>query len=74
MGSDSSNDYRPSSRKTNEDDGYANKLKEGFNQFTETIKTTYNKVNFNDLGGYIKDKVTVNQDALAQRNSLLTED
>lgn len=54
------------------DESYSDKIKGGFNQVSDLLKTAYNKTNFNDFGGYIKDKVT-NKD-VKQREGLLEDD
>jgi hypothetical protein len=49
-----------------EDESYTDKIKGGLNQMTDYLKTAYNKTNFNDFGGFIKDNL-MNQEGLKQR-------
>jgi CRISPR/Cas system-associated protein Cas7 (RAMP superfamily) len=60
MGSESTSDSKRNKKygKDNEDESYTDKIKGGLNKVSDYLKTAYNKANFNDFGGFIKDKVT----------------
>jgi hypothetical protein len=60
MGSDSTWGSKPNKKYGDEkgDETYTGKIKGGLNQASDYLKTAYNKANFTDFGGYIKDKVT----------------
>jgi len=68
MGSDHNETSR--SKKYGDEETYTDKIKSGFNQVSGVLKTAYNKTNFNDFGGFIKDVVT-NKDAFKHREGLL---
>lgn len=76
MGSDQSQEYGRSRKYGEEptENTYASKIKGGINQMSDMIKTAYNKTNFNDFGGYIKDKVTTNKEGIKHREGLLEDD